>query len=99
MKTLDEDLKDKIIIRGGLKLLYADDAIKFIKKCKSQNIMILGFDTFRIIEGDLTQPLLEYSIDYSSSSSNVSKSDVWDNACRYIETIKDKNFLFEIILE
>src|SRR4029077_17054583 len=62
-------------IRGGLFLLAAKDALRFVEECERKGIDILGVEGFRIV-GERFQPLQEHSFDlegHTSDNHNVAK--------------------------
>ncbi|NJO15538.1 MAG: hypothetical protein HC877_07275 [Thioploca sp.] len=99
MLNIENEFNNKIIFKSGLALLRAEDAIDFINRCNQLKYKILGIDSFKIIDDKRIQPLIEFSIDYSSTTNMVLRENVWDDACNFIYSVKDKGFLFEIIYE
>ena len=95
LNQIEKVFINKAIVRGGIHLFYTEDALKLIKKCREANIKILGIDSF-IVSETTTQPLAEYSIDFSTQNSSTEN---WREAEKFILDKQTKGFLFEIVHE
>jgi hypothetical protein len=62
LTALEEEFASVARISGGVYLLAANDALRFIEECERRDIDILGIDGFRVF-GPKTQPLQEHSFD------------------------------------
>ncbi|RTL57325.1 MAG: hypothetical protein EKK37_14860 [Sphingobacteriales bacterium] len=94
LNKIEKQYLDKAIIRGGLFLLDADSAIKFIGACQVHNIVILGVDAFLLFDNK-TQPVMDYSIDFTSNNYSNSAFNRYNDSIILIE--KRKDLYFEII--
>lgn len=66
---LDAEFRDRAVMRSGLRLFRPDDAIDVIRRCRDAGIRVLGIDAFVDLPGEVVQPALDHSIDFSSPSS------------------------------
>ena len=80
------------IERAGLYLYSRKNAIAFVTACRKEKVCLLGIDGFSITTNS-TQPSMNNSIDFSSSSF---KGDVYDKAIAFLEMQPDELF-FEIV--
>lgn len=64
MNEIERLFSSKSIERGGLFLYKKSDAIQFVEECQKRKIIILGIDSFKLLQNNI-QPLLEESIDIS----------------------------------
>jgi hypothetical protein len=99
---LENEFKNKGVNKGGLLLLKANQALTLIERCKEENLRILGIDTFIIKQG-VTQPLMEYSIDFTSINEGqrdcLSAVETWKRSKFFLENKLESNFFFEIVIE
>lgn len=86
-------LRTRAINRFGLELYTHDDAIMIVEICMHDKIRILGIDAFDISDG-FTHPVMEFSIDYTSTSSSECKPD----AKEFLKMQKNLNLVYEIVL-
>lgn len=85
-------LQGKAIRRGGLYLYRYDDAITLINLCTANNLQVFGIDTFFVSDG-YTHPIMEHSIDLS----NMDASEANIAACRFLDSRKNLDFVYEIV--
>ena len=97
MNILEKEFKDKVIIKAGILLFSADDAITLIGRCQQLGLKILGIDAFKVT-ANTTQPILKHSIDYSKLNSKI-KEDNWSIAKNFLKERKNLGLVFEIIYE
>lgn len=95
MNIVREYLKTKAIWVSNIPLLSTCDSIVFIELCQSENIKILGIDTF-IIYSNGIQPLLEESVDYSINEN--SNENNWNMAKEFIFSRCNKGYYYEIVI-
>jgi hypothetical protein len=97
---IEARFRPKGTICRGILLLPAVVALEFIDECKKENISLLGFDGFRIIDGEQIQPYLEHSLDLSSITfQHLSKNSKLNLAQQFIaqrQTVED--LVFEMVL-
>ena len=95
MDIIEKEFIGKAIIKGGIHLYKSMDALDVIKRCRQFNRNILGIDSF-IVTSNITQPVLEHSIDFSTKGI-VGGS--WLEAEEFVKTRENSGFLFEIVYE
>jgi hypothetical protein len=102
MHSIEEQFKDKAIIRGNLYFFRALDAISVIQRCRMLNRVILGIDAF-ILTAKTTQPLMEQSINYTDfdyqdhmSAQNLDGGH-WAEAIKFIEERMNEDYYFEVV--
>ena len=91
--NISEFVLKNAIIRYGIVLFDANNAIEFINLCKKGNLTILGIDAFLLYEDGKIQPVLEHSIDFSYDVSG----DIWCKASEFIKS-KKTPYHYEIVL-
>ncbi len=94
---IEKQFHNKGILRGGILLLKAPDALEFVMRCRDNSIKILGIDAF-IIANDKTQPLLEHSIDFSAFLGG-SKISVFNEASEFLNERMNSDLYFEIVVD
>ena len=92
MNKVEKLFSNRAILRGGIYLYSKPDAIKFIKECEKENIMLLGIDAF-FLTATTTQPSMDNSVDYSMQP--IEKT-IYDLAIEFLEK-RDDQLCFEII--
>jgi hypothetical protein len=63
---METEFHDKAIIQGKIFMYSPQSAITVVKRCRELNKFIYGLDAFKLWERSRIQPLMEYSIDYTS---------------------------------
>jgi hypothetical protein len=95
---LEAEFANRAIVRGGLYLLRPLDAVDFVDRCREESTEILGLDGFRITE-NTTQPMMDQSVDFSSSNILSSKDgDTWKSAIAFLIERKDLDLFFEVVI-
>lgn len=92
MDLIESEFIERAIVRGNLLFFRAADAINVIERCYETNKRILGIDSFKITE-NATQPVLEHSIDFSTTKRNDGS---WVEAKKFIEDRINEHLVFEI---
>jgi hypothetical protein len=95
MNKVERLFVDKALIRGGVYLFSKYNALKLIDECRKAKISILGIDGFFITETS-TQPSLENSLDFTSSTYKGNRDNVFDEARKFIEDRKN-DLYFEVV--
>lgn len=95
--VVETEFLNKARIWGNTLLFSKDNAILFIEALKEKKINILGIDIFRKV-GESIQPILDDSIDYSSSQTENS-SNIWEEAIKYIQHKHQEDLIYEIVCE
>lgn len=98
LSSIEKLFENVGIIRGGILLLKAPDAIKLISKCENENIKILGIDAFHIAE-DKTLPVQFYSEDFSLLNDQVEDLANYLKAKNFLENHSHLDLHFEIIID
>ena len=93
MNKVEQMFIKKGIRRGGIILYSKKDALEFIKECSKYEVEVLGIDGF-FITNTTTQPCLEDSVDFSTSSF----ANVYEKAIEFLENRKS-DLYFEIVCE
>lgn len=88
----DFEISQRAIKRGKTLLYNHADALILIELCKTNNIHILGIDSF-VVTDNQTIPQTEYSFDASEKS--VLES--YEISLAFLNENKNKNFLYEIV--
>ena len=83
----------------GLRLFRPDDAIDVIRRCRDLGIRVLGVDAFLDPPGEVVQPALEHSVDFSSVRHRSLLADSWRHAEDFVRERLARPFLFEVITE
>lgn len=96
---LDAEFHDRAVIRPGLRLFRPDDAIDVIRRCHDVGIRVLGIDAFVDLPGEVVQPVLDHSIDFSSVRHRSLLPDSWRHAEAFVRERRATPFLFEVIVE
>ena len=79
------------LIRGGVFLLKAEDALRFVEECEQRRVAILGVEGFRLLE-QMIQPFQEHSFDLervNPESHKITKD--------FIANRLDQNLWFEVV--
>lgn len=101
MMTSDEieaEFRDRAVAHGGnLILLIPEDAIALVKRCHREGVKILGIDAFRVAKGT-TQPLMEYSIDFSLNEKTLPGRGYWQEAEALLRKNASLGLVFEVTL-
>lgn len=99
-KTILPDFKSCVesIDRGGITLYEKDEALRLVEILDTNEIDILGVDTFLLLENNKIQPNMKYSPDYTTADLKIS---CFEAARRDILRFSDINndFVYEIIYE
>lgn len=82
-------------IDNKIMLLSKEDAISFVKACKTNNIALLGIDAF-FVRNKAIQPSLENSIDFSSRDYVQKSESVYTDALLFLQDRSDE-LLFEVV--
>ena len=105
MRTKEEieaEFAGKGVERGGLLLLPVSEALAMIKRCCESGLRILGIDGFNITD-EVTQPLMEHSIDLSRDEIVSDKPNQHTTSCQdaleFISARSDKGLYFEVTIE
>jgi hypothetical protein len=99
MNLLEKELANIALKRGGIFFLTGNNAVYFIEKCRENKRKILGIDSFIITE-NITQPVLEESIDYTCSVyKTIGDPNIWDTAISFIKARLNKEYMFEVVYE
>jgi len=95
MDIIEDEFKDRAIIRGKTPRYEYIDALAVMNRCKELNRKILGIDAEH-----RTQPVMEHSIDYSLPTSPKGSDDGnWSDAIKFMRDKANKGFVFEIVYE
>lgn len=95
MDIIEREFDKRAIRREGIYLFDSHGALDVIKRCHDLKKRILGIDSFRITE-NTTQPVLEYSIDFSI---RMDAKDIWKEAENFIMNNDNKGLVFEVVYE
>jgi len=88
----------RFLRHGGVLLLSQADAIDMVHACIAENIRVLGIDGFWI-RGDMIQPSLENSVDFSSPELQASYLDpAFRDPIQFLKT-RDNRMMFEVVCD
>ena len=93
LTRLEEQFKRVASIQGGVFLLRAKDAIRFVEACRDVGIRISGLEGFRI-DGDRIQPLQEHSVDYGGSERQDHETSLL-----FLGSREDSGVWFEVVTD
>ena len=96
MASIEEEFRNKGILRGRTLHFRPEDAIAVVRRCRERGIAIHGIDGFIITE-HVTQPVMEQSMDLSDIASLRNPIDCWDRAERFLEDRRASDLYFEIV--
>ncbi len=85
--------QERGVVRGGILFLRAGDAVALTEAARQRGVRVLGIDAFRL-GADVTQPLMEHSVDFSSESRGT---DLWTRASDFIRR-QPTDLFFEVVL-
>ena len=94
--TIEAAFLSKGLVRGGVLLLEARDAIALIEEARKQRIPILGVDAF-VVSEQATQPLSAHTLDLSGAT-GTGPIDTWAEAANFIQARADDGFMFEVVV-
>ena len=100
-EQIEAEFRDKGIVRGGLLLLPTKAAIELVHRCRKENLNILGIEGF-IIEENVTQPLIEHSIDFTNELNlkrQLTSGDSYKIAEDFLKIRIDNDLFFEIVID
>lgn len=80
------------ILRGGILLLDADQALAMIGRARELAVPVLGIDGFWITE-DATQPDIGHSIDLGGGASS------WAEAVAFVNERAETGLMFEVVAD
>lgn len=95
MDLVEEKFLKKAIIRGGVHMYNASDAIDVIAMCEQHGWPILGIDSFIVTENQ-TRPLMEHTLDCSITKN---EQGYWAEAKRFVEERANFDYYFEIVYD
>ena len=90
INEMETSIISKAIIRSGIHFYAYEDAQELINICEKSALPILGIDSL-IVTTDITQPLIEHSIDFSGSQNSH------DDARAFLDSRKYCGFVFEVV--
>ena len=95
-----ERYRPKAQERHKLLLLPATDALDCIRECHRAGLTLLGFDAFRLLPEDHTQPVMEYSIDVSDlQHESLSLDEKYYEAEQLLSSCPDKSLWYELVVQ
>lgn len=94
LNKLEEQLKCRARIVGGVFLLEPIDALHFVELCRLGNMHIAGIEGFRVYEDGRIQPRQEDSVDFGSATSSSCRL-----AREFLEKRLDEELWFEIVID
>ncbi|WP_346353354.1 hypothetical protein [Azotosporobacter soli] len=85
----------KAIIRGGVHMYKASDAVEIISMCEQNRWAILGIDSF-IVTKYQTRPLMNHTLDCSIARN---ENGYWYEAKQFVNDRVNRGYYFEIIYD
>lgn len=95
MTDIEQEFRAKGEQRGGVLLLNPADAIDMVRRCREENVRILGLDAF-ILKEKTVQPVMAESIDYGDQ---VEIDDRWSHAEAFLNARDGKGLHFEVVAD
>jgi hypothetical protein len=95
MDLVETEFLKKAVIRGGVHMYNAFDAIDVNSMCEQHGWQILGIDSFIITEHQ-TRPLMDHALDCSI---NKSENWYWYEAKQFVKERADLGYYFEIVYD
>lgn len=92
-QELENRFRSRGVLRGGVLLLPASEALSLVEAAREGAVVVLGVDGFYLGDG-ATQPALEHSIDLSVVSA---ANDSWSTALEFIRS-RPPGLHFEVVL-
>lgn len=92
-KEIELAVRGRGVVRGGILFLRANDAVALTEAARQRGVRVLGVDAFRLSD-DVTEPLMQHSVDFSSESQ---EADLWTKASDFIRR-QPTDLFFEIVL-
>ncbi len=93
MDFVEEKFLKKAIIRGGIHMYNASDAIEVISMCEQHGWPIFGVDSFSVTEQQ-TRPMTEHTLHCSIISS---ANGFWYEAKAFVNERASLGYYFEIV--
>jgi len=92
--------KGAVIMMPGDKwfVMSKQNSIEFINTCEKERIDILGIDGFYLHENGGTEPSMANSVDFTSSSYEGDKNNIYENSRQFILS-RENNLYFEIVCQ
>ncbi|MEM8949566.1 MAG: hypothetical protein AAGA21_00730 [Pseudomonadota bacterium] len=95
MTDIEQEFRAKGEQRGGVLLLTPADAVAMIRRCREENIRVLGLDAF-IVNEKTIQPVMAESIDYGDRDD---VDDRWSHAEAFVKARDGKGLSFEVVAD
>ena len=92
LTRLEEAFRDLALICGGVFLLRAVDALRFVEAHRVAGIPILGIEGFRVLEKERIQPQQEHTADFESEGASTH-----EQAERFLEERLNSGLWFEVV--
>lgn len=94
------EFEQRGVVHGGNILLPPNVALEFVRQCWARGVELLGFDAFRLLPGEQIQPIIEDSMDLSSSRFAASTTgERMKMAETFIDERLGKEIVFEMVVE
>jgi hypothetical protein len=94
VKELARMASVKLHHQGGLLLISSEDAPRFLDACERQEVLVLGVDGFRILDG-VVEPDMNAIADFSTL---VDAQESVTESRRFVAAIRTPGTLFEFTL-
>lgn len=95
MDLVEAKFLKKAIIRGGVHMYNAPDAIDVISMCEQHGWPIVGIDSFIVTENQ-TRPLIDHMLDCSVTRN---ENGYWYEAKQFVKERADFGYYFEIVYD
>jgi hypothetical protein len=98
LNKIEEQFSNRFLRHGGVLLLSKSDAMEMVLTCITQGVRVLGIDGFWL-RGDMIQPSLENSVDFSSRELQASYLDpAFRDPIEFLKT-RDDHMMFEVVCD
>ena len=95
MTDIKQEFRTKGEQRGGVLLLTPADSIDMVRRCREENVRVLGLDAF-VLKQKTIQPVMAESIDYGDLDD---VDDRWSHAEAFLKAHDGKGLHFEVVAD
>jgi hypothetical protein len=93
---IEDEYRDRAVIRGGILMFGAEDALGMVELARELGVAILGIDVFHLTPST-TRP--DVTLDLSVSPPDADKAKSWDVAAQFLRSHGGPDQYFEVVLD
>lgn len=94
MTKIEDEFREVGVIRGMTLMLKPSDAVAFVRRCREQQVKVLGLDAFHLTDAT-TQPDMGESVDLSLPE--FRSQDCWALAEEFLSQRLESGLYFEVV--